>query len=256
MCVCVVSLYNHKWSQWRPEYHISLTYFKEQLWTQVWNISSQMIFSVRRMGNYNIPLTARAIGNDVVFWALFNQCKCSINCVYKWFSKFHLLSSANQLLLHTQPFYGCLDFDWDNLGELVPEETFTHIHLLWSSVIPYLLPPFIVIHGILPIRFMCLTVFFHNLCPSFLWSTSWCSTLRFILHTTTTTTTTTTTVLWPSWFCPGLPGWASTRKVWPRWCHCHSLSLAPVNPDWFQLPGFNFLVPDHPGSPGQNPRGP
>jgi len=21
--------------------------------------------------------------------------------------------------------------------------------------------------------------------------------------------------------------------IWPSWCHCHSLSLAPVNPDWF-----------------------
>jgi len=29
-----------------------------------------------------------------------------------------------------------------------------------------------------------------------------------------------------------------------------------VNPDWFYLPGFTFLVPAHPGSPGQNPRGP
>jgi len=27
----------------------------------------------------------------------------------------------------------------------------------------------------------------------------------------------------------------------------------PVNPDWFYLPGFTFLVPPHPGSPGQNP---
>jgi len=25
--------------------------------------------------------------------------------------------------------------------------------------------------------------------------------------------------------------------IWPSWCHCHSLSLAPVNPDW-----FSFLV--------------
>jgi len=33
------------------------------------------------------------------------------------------------------------------------------------------------------------------------------------------------------------------------------LSLAPVNPDWFYLPGFTFLVLAHPGSPGQNPRG-
>jgi len=32
-------------------------------------------------------------------------------------------------------------------------------------------------------------------------------------------------------------------------------SLAPVNPDWFYLPGFTFLVPAHPGSPGQNSRG-
>jgi len=39
--------------------------------------------------------------------------------------------------------------------------------------------------------------------------------------------------------------------IWPSWCHCHSLSLAAVNPDWFYLPGFTFLVPAHPGSPGQ-----
>ena len=36
----------------------------------------------------------------------------------------------------------------------------------------------------------------------------------------------------------------------------HSLSLAPVNPDWFYLLHFTFLVPEHRGSPGQNPRGP
>jgi len=43
--------------------------------------------------------------------------------------------------------------------------------------------------------------------------------------------------------------------IWPSWCHCHSLSLAPVNPHWYYLPGFTFLVPAHPGSPGQNPSG-
>jgi len=41
--------------------------------------------------------------------------------------------------------------------------------------------------------------------------------------------------------------------IWPSWCHCHSLSLAAVNPDWFYLPDFTFLVPAHLGSPGQNP---
>jgi len=39
------------------------------------------------------------------------------------------------------------------------------------------------IHGILPVQFTCLTVFFHNLSPSFLWSTCWPGTLHFILHT-------------------------------------------------------------------------
>jgi len=26
--------------------------------------------------------------------------------------------------------------------------------------------------------------------------------------------------------------------IWPSRCHCHSLSLTPVNPDWLYLPGF------------------
>jgi len=56
----------------------------------------------------------------------------------------------------------------DNPGELVPEETFTHSHLSWWSIIPYLLPSSIIIHGVLPVQFTCLTVFFHNLSPSFL----------------------------------------------------------------------------------------
>jgi len=36
---------------------------------------------------------------------------------------------------HTQPFYGSTDFVWDNLGEPVREETFTHSHLSWSSIV-------------------------------------------------------------------------------------------------------------------------
>jgi len=33
------------------------------------------------------------------------------------------------------------------------------------------------------VQFMCPRVFLHNLCPSFLWSTSWSATLHFIFHT-------------------------------------------------------------------------
>jgi len=43
--------------------------------------------------------------------------------------------------------------------------------------------------------------------------------------------------------------------IWPSGCLCYSLSIAPVYPDWFYLPGFTFLVPAHPGSPGQSPGG-
>ena len=67
---------------------------------------------------------------------------------------------------HTQPFYGSMDFVWDNPGEPVPEETFTHshlicfIHLLWSMASSLFNPP-------------AWQSFFHNLSPSFLWSTSY-----------------------------------------------------------------------------------
>jgi len=51
-----------------------------------------------------------------------------------------MLCCLNFIETHTQLSYGSLDFVRDNLGEPVPEETFTHSHLLWSPIIPYLLP--------------------------------------------------------------------------------------------------------------------
>jgi len=69
---------------------------------------------------------------------------------------------------HTHTQNGSQDFVHDNLGELVPEEIFTHSHLSWSSIIPHL--PLhlssITIHGIPPVQFTCPTVLFHNLSPS------------------------------------------------------------------------------------------
>ena len=35
--------------------------------------------------------------------------------------------------------------------------------------------------------------------------------------------------------------WAEVQIcIWHNWCHCHSLSLAPVNPDWFYLSGVGL----------------
>ena len=54
---------------------------------------------------------------------------------------------------HTQPFYGYVDFVPDNPGELIPEETFTHSHSSWSSIVPYLLHPSTTIRrGILSVQ--------------------------------------------------------------------------------------------------------
>jgi len=45
-----------------------------------------------------------------------------------------------------------------------------------------------------------------------------------------------------AWLCV----WVKVQIcIWPSWCNCHSLSLAPVNPDWLYLHGFIFLVPAH-----------
>jgi len=64
---------------------------------------------------------------------------------------------------HTHNHFTAVWIVWDNPGEPVPEETFTHSHLLWSSIVPYLLHPSTMIHGILPVQSTCLTVFFHSL---------------------------------------------------------------------------------------------
>ena len=49
-----------------------------------------------------------------------------------------------------------------------------------------------------------------------------------------------------AWLCV----WVKVQIcIWPSWCHCHSLCLTPVNPDWFYLPGFTFLAPARQGIP-------
>jgi len=167
----------------------------------------------------------------------------------------------------TQPFYSSMDFVRDNPGEPVPEETFTHSHLSWSSIVSYLLHPSTTIHGILPMQSTCLTIFFHNLslqaffglqyngyliytrykqnCPLADYTVqhrqSWHATQHkagrhfedilpsqpisllllktdWIQHRTNQwlqTHTHTQPFYCSAEICPGLPGWAGTRKVKP-----------------------------------------
>jgi len=69
-------------------------------------------------------------------------------------------------------------------GELVPEESFTHSHILIIIQHHQLLSPTMT-HSVVPVQFMCLTIFLHNVSPSPLWSTSWSvsGVLLLILHT-------------------------------------------------------------------------
>jgi len=42
-----------------------------------------------------------------------------------------------------------------------------------------------------------------------------------------------------AWLCV----WVKVQIcIWPSWCQCRLLCLAPVNPEWFYFPGFTFLV--------------
>ena len=45
-----------------------------------------------------------------------------------------------------------------------------------------------------------------------------------------------------------LSAWSEVQVicVWLSWCHWHSLSLAPINPDWFYFSGIRLtqVVPD------------
>ena len=55
------------------------------------------------------------------------------------------------------------------------------------------------------------------------------------------------------WLCVGRSAYLHMTQVIYHW---YSLSLAPMNADWYvYLPTYTFLVPAHPGSPGQNSKG-
>ena len=57
------------------------------------------------------------------------------------------------------------------------------------------------------------------------------------------------------WWDVGVVIWDEVQTcIWPSRCHCHSLSLAPVNPDWFYLPGFYLSGTCSPGWSWTNSR--
>jgi len=86
--------------------------------------------------------------------------KCWNELLHHWRSSFK--TDAGQLL-HTTVLR---PFVLDYLGEPVPEETFTHSHLSWSSTILYQLPPFTAIHSILPVHFVLDSLFAQPLSKS------------------------------------------------------------------------------------------
>jgi len=114
----------------------------------------------------------RGGANWTMYWTIFyiltTDAKNQIKRRPQIWSQYIYNMHAHTRTYKHQPFNGSLNFVRHNPGKPIPEETFNHWHLSWSSVIPYLLHPSITIHGILPVPFTYLTVFFHNLSPSFL----------------------------------------------------------------------------------------
>jgi len=78
---------------------------------------------------YQINLDPRF--NDILGRYIMSYCMSAINSSLSNVPSLALVETHT----HTQPFYGSVDFVWDNSGELVPEETFTHSHSSWSSII-------------------------------------------------------------------------------------------------------------------------
>jgi len=122
---------------------------------------------------YNLPFTVNDISllvsNGTNCLTLFHPIQILFSTATSAFP--FTLSTHTHTHTHTKV-YGSLDFVWDNPGEPALEETFAHSHLSWSSIVPDLLHPSSMIHGILCVQFMHPTVFFHNLSPTFPWSTS------------------------------------------------------------------------------------
>jgi len=101
---------------------------------------------------------------------------------------FHIKHTANktQHTVHTHTYTTILWLCGFCLGQPRLAGTRRNIHPLTLITVinhPNLLSPSTTIHGILSIQSTCFTVFFHNLSPSLLWSTSWSGTIHFILHT-------------------------------------------------------------------------
>ena len=96
----------------------------------------------------------------------------------------------------------------------------THTYRGHQSSLICFIHPAITIHGILPVQFTCLTVFFHNLSPSFLWSTSWPGTLHFnSIHSFTQSL---------SSFATHAHTIATCFTAVPRLCHLNLVSLSSL----------------------------
>ena len=177
--------------------------------------------------------------------------------------------------------FGCRDktilwpFVWDYPSEPVPEETFTHSHLSWSSAILYQLPPSATVHSIflcsvyvpdslfapllqvlfvLPlhlkpstsysIHFFTQSFFFRNTCP-YHCNLFCCSTWNSVFYHNITHPSD------HSYLCPlnchliffsCRPSLTSRQYTTVLCTYCHSLhspSHYPIGKQWYQLSEFN-----------------
>jgi len=125
-------------------YYIRLTAFFQN------NLDKPAPEKQNRSGKTNLDLLEQEIVScSGISWAICKSAPCSrqITMPASHHSVFYRLDA----LPATQPTTTTTAFFWpfvrDHMGELVPEETFTHSHLSWLSIILCLLPPSTTIHS-------------------------------------------------------------------------------------------------------------
>jgi len=94
--------------------------------------------AVRTVYNSNAVLLCvwyKLSEKNIVCVMLYTWSTFVSSCIY--LQMYHCTLCCKKEYTHnTQPFYGSVEFVQDNPGEPVPEETFTHSHSSWSSIIP------------------------------------------------------------------------------------------------------------------------
>jgi len=174
-CVCSWKPWDVKLScEWKPTWLVD-----RQLLAKWVRLHSKFAVSVNEL-NYSVLwfvielLSTKHLTLDNGSFIYFQDVQLAI-CI--WYGECTLIQQQQQQL-----FYGPLT---GQCGWADTRRNILHLllYLSWYSAILRQFPFIYYDHSILPVQFICLTVFLNHLCPGPFWSSFWSRTLHFIPHT-------------------------------------------------------------------------